>query len=44
MVGELCFSDADGKLNVDILNPNYLNSALTNMHGGIENQFFAYGA
>jgi hypothetical protein len=43
-LGELCFSDADGKLNVDILNPNYLDSTLTRMHGGIENQFLAYRA
>lgn len=42
LVGELCFRDADNKLNVDILNPNYLDSKLTSIHGGTENQFLAY--
>jgi hypothetical protein len=41
-VGELCFRDADGKLNVDILNPNYLDSRLTQILGGTEDQFRAY--
>jgi hypothetical protein len=44
MAGELCFSDADGELNVDILNPDYLDSTITHMHGGIENQFLVYRA
>lgn len=41
-VSELCFVDADGKLNVDLLNPNYLDPALTQIHGGTEDQFRAY--
>ncbi|MBV9484350.1 hypothetical protein [Bradyrhizobium sp.] len=41
-VPQLCFLDTDGKLNADILNPNYLDAAITHIHGGVENQFTAY--
>jgi hypothetical protein len=41
-VGGLCFTDASGTLNVDMLNPNYLDTAITHMHGGVESQFLAY--
>jgi hypothetical protein len=44
LAGSMCFLDADNKVNVDILNPNYLDTALTSIHGGADNQFLAYRA
>jgi cell division protein FtsI/penicillin-binding protein 2 len=41
LIGELCIEDADGKLIVDTLNPYYLGD-ITQIHGGIEQQFNAY--
>jgi hypothetical protein len=41
-VGGFCFTDASGTLNVDMLNPNYLDTAITHTHGGVESQFLAY--
>jgi hypothetical protein len=41
-VGDLCYTDTDNKLNVDTLNPYYLDAALTSIHGGTDNQFLAY--
>ncbi len=41
LIGELCVEDADGKLIVDTLNPYYLGD-ITQIHGGIEQQFIAY--
>lgn len=42
LVGEMCFVDDEGNLNVDILNPNYLDPVIRGMHGGVEDQFRNY--
>jgi hypothetical protein len=41
-VGSHCLPDASGTLNVDILNPNYLDPGITQIYGGVESQFLAY--
>ena len=41
IIRELCVRDTDGELIVDTLNPYYL-GAVTEIHGGIEQQFDAY--
>jgi hypothetical protein len=41
IIGELCVRDTDGELIADTLNPYYL-GGVTEIHGGIEQQFDAY--